>query len=173
MSVATLQAIEDRSNFYRLDWRLLSPFVLTLVHLGKDILTQATFGARDTVSVGRRAEDVSVIEPLQPVSLPLSFVLSEFNTVSDSHHDIKTTFKLKSDHSPNSYLYFFAVLYFWYVLIGGAHDLVCFDPFIISKIKCKRQETISSFRSSRGAKKYPLTPPTTQTPLLSDPNMLL
>lgn len=85
MSVATLQAIEDRSNFYRLDWRLLSPFVLTLVHLGKDILTQATFGARDAVS----AEDVSVIEPLQPVSLPLSFVLSEFNTVSDSHHDIK------------------------------------------------------------------------------------
>ncbi|TNN62674.1 hypothetical protein EYF80_027115 [Liparis tanakae] len=38
-------AIEDRSNFYRLDWRLLSPFVLTLVHLGKDILTQATLGA--------------------------------------------------------------------------------------------------------------------------------
>lgn len=89
MSVATLQAIEDRSNFYRLDWRLLSPFVLTLVHLGKDILTQATFGAWDAVSVGRRAEDFSVVEPLQPVSLPLSFVLSEFNTVSDSLHDIK------------------------------------------------------------------------------------
>lgn len=52
MSVATLQAIEDRSNFYRLDWRLLSPFVLTLVHLGKDILTQATFGAWDAVTVG-------------------------------------------------------------------------------------------------------------------------
>ena len=88
-SVATLQAIEDRSNFYRLDWRLLSPFVLTLVHLGKDILTQATFGARDAVRVGRRAEDVSVIEPLQPVSLPLSFVLSGFNTVRESRHRIK------------------------------------------------------------------------------------
>lgn len=52
MSVATLQAIEDRGNFYRLDWRLLSPFVLTLVHLGKDILTQATFGAWEAVGVG-------------------------------------------------------------------------------------------------------------------------
>lgn len=90
ISVATLQAIEDRSNFYGLDWRLLlSPFVLTLVHLGKDILTQATFGARHTVIGGRRAEGVSVIEPLQPVSLPLSFVLSEFKIVSDSLHDIK------------------------------------------------------------------------------------
>lgn len=75
-SVATLQAIEDRSNFYRLDWRLLSPFVLTLVHLGKDILSQATFGAGDAVRVGRRAKAFSVIESLQPVSLPLSFVLS-------------------------------------------------------------------------------------------------
>jgi len=75
VSVATLQAIEDRSNFYRLDWRLLSPFVLTLVHLGKDILAQATFGAREAVSVSRRAEAVSFIEPVQPVSLPLRFVL--------------------------------------------------------------------------------------------------
>lgn len=90
MSVATLQAIEDRSNFYRLDWRLLSPFVLTLVHLGKDILTQATCGACEAVGVGRRAEDVSLIEPLQPVALPLGFVLSGWNTVSASVRHIKT-----------------------------------------------------------------------------------
>lgn len=170
MSVATLQAIEDRSNFYRLDWRLLSPFVLTLVHLGKDILTQATFGAREAVSVGRRAEDVSLIEPLQPVPLPLGFVLSGFNTVSDSAHDIKPGLRLKSDRSPVSYLYLFAVLYFWYILIGRAHNLVCFDPFIISKIECKDKRDnfiIQIFERSR--KNPPLTPPTTQTPLLSDP----
>lgn len=95
MSVATLQAIEDRSNFYRLDWRLLSPFVLTLVHLGKHILAQATLGAWDTVSVGRRAEDFSVIEPLQPVSLPLSFVLSGFNKVSDSRSRRQPGLKFK------------------------------------------------------------------------------
>lgn len=89
MSVATLQAIEDRSNFYRLDGRLLSFFVLTVVHLGKDILTEATFGARNSASVGCGAEDFSVIEPLQPVSFSLSFVLSEFNTVSDSLRVIK------------------------------------------------------------------------------------
>ena len=78
-SVATLQAIEDRSNFYRLYGRLLSPFVLCLVNLGKDILAQATFGAWDAVSVGRGAEDFSFVEPVQSVSLPLSFVLSELN----------------------------------------------------------------------------------------------
>lgn len=92
MSVATLQAIEDRSNFYRLDGRLLSPFVLTLVHLGKNILAQATFGARDAVSVGRRAEDFSVIEPLQPV--PLSFVLSGVNISQSFTPRHQTSFKV-------------------------------------------------------------------------------
>lgn len=171
MSVATLQAIEDRSNFYRLDWRLLSPFVLTLVHLGKDILTQATFGTWDAVRVGWWAEDVSVIEPLQPVSLPLSFVLSESNTLSDLLHDMCPGFKC--DHSLRAYLYFFAVLYFWHVLIRGAHNLVCFNPLIISKNQVQRQEMISSNRSLKGGKKHPLTPSTTQKPLLSGPNMLL
>ncbi|KAF3842298.1 hypothetical protein F7725_024249 [Dissostichus mawsoni] len=41
---------EGRPSTLILDWRLLSPFVLTLVHLGKDILAQATFGAREAVS---------------------------------------------------------------------------------------------------------------------------
>lgn len=82
MSGATLQAIEDRSNFYRLDdLRLLSPFVLTLVHLGKHVLAQAAFGARETVG---RTQDVSVVESLQTLALPLSFVLSERNKVRDS-----------------------------------------------------------------------------------------
>lgn len=57
-----MQAIEDRGNFYRLDGRLRSPFVLTIVHLGKDILAEATFGAKDMA--GRGAEDFSVTEPL-------------------------------------------------------------------------------------------------------------
>lgn len=80
MCVATLQTIEDGCNFYRLHG---SPFVLTLVHPGEDILTQATLRAMDTVSVGHGAEDLSVIELLQPVSLPLSFVLVEFRTFSN------------------------------------------------------------------------------------------
>lgn len=130
MSVATLQAIEDRGYFYRLDCRLLlSPFVLTLVHLGKDILTQATFGAGDAVIAGRRAQDLSVIEPLQPVSLPLGFVLSELKRVSDLLCDVPPAWRPRCC---DSYLNFFAVLYFWYILISGADNLVCFDPFIIS-----------------------------------------
>lgn len=137
MSVATLQAIEDRSNFYRLDWRLLSPFVLTLVHLGKDILTQATFGAWDSDRVGWWAEDFSVVEPLQSVSLPLGFVLSEMNILTESLHELMIFigFKLKCNHYLKAYLYFFAVLYFGHVLICRADNLVCFDPFIISKTK--------------------------------------
>lgn len=85
-SVATLQAIEDRSNFYRLDWRLLlSPFVLTLVHLGKDILAQATFGAGDAGRVGRWANQaLPVSESLLPLPLSLGFVLSgDFHIVDD------------------------------------------------------------------------------------------
>lgn len=84
-SVATLQAIEDRSNFYRLDWRLLlSPFVLTLVHLGKDILAQAAFGAGDACRVGRRADELLPVgESLQPLPLSLGFVLLVGFQVSD------------------------------------------------------------------------------------------
>lgn len=76
-SVATLQAIEDRSNFNRLDWRLLlSAFVLTLVHLGKDILAQAAFGAGHACRVGCRANEVLPVgEPLLPLPLSLGFVL--------------------------------------------------------------------------------------------------
>lgn len=40
---------------------------------------------------------------------------------------VRTTFPM-----PSSYLYFFAVLDFWYILSSRTHNLVCFDPFIIS-----------------------------------------
>lgn len=74
-------------------------------------------------------------------------------TVSRLRHDSRTT---KTSTCPEPYLYLFAVLYFWYVLIGRAHDLVCFDPFVISRMEYKDRTGSSrgSWGRSRGASSH-------------------
>lgn len=173
-SVATLQAIEDRSNFYRLDWRLLSPFVLTLVHLGKDILSQATFGAGDAVRVGRRAEAFSVIESLQPVSLPLSFVLSEVPQ-SVTHFKISSTV-VNSAMLPTAcdrtFIFLRCFIFCTFLLAGRTIlSALIHSSYLKTKIKYKDSRQFYQLRLLEGD--FSNIRSTKQTPLLSAPNMLL
>lgn len=73
---------------------------------------------------------------------------------------------LKLYHFLKSYLSFFAMLYFWYILIGRAHNFVCFDPFIISKIEIQTDNFINQ-TFERSQKTY-FIPSTTDTCIVSN-----
>ena len=81
---ATWQATEDRGHFNRLDGRLSSPFVLTLLHLGEPFLGGAGLEGAGGAVVGGGAQILSLAQPLLPVPLSLRFVLEDRSQTATS-----------------------------------------------------------------------------------------